>query len=39
MDASVLLGVNMITTFIGRDSKKNVDENMELVKEVWRPHQ
>lgn len=32
MDASVLLGVNMITTFIGRDSKKNVDENMELVK-------
>lgn len=26
MDASVLLGVNMITTFIGRDSKKNVDE-------------
>lgn len=37
MDASVLLGVNMITTFIGRDSKKNVDENMELVKEVWTP--
>ena len=34
---SVLLGVNMITTFIGRDSKKNVDENMELVKEVWTP--
>ena len=28
MDASVLLGVNMITTFIGRDSKKNVDENI-----------
>ena len=27
----------MITTFIGRDSKKNVDENMELVKEVWTP--
>ena len=30
MDASAMLGVNMITTFIGRDSSKNVDENMEL---------
>lgn len=37
MDASVLLGVNMITTFIGRDSEKNVDENMKLVKEIWEP--
>ncbi len=37
MDASALLGVNMITTFIGRDPKKNVEENLELVKEVWTP--
>ena len=37
MDASVMLGVNMITTFIGRDSTKNVDENMELVKNIWTP--
>ena len=37
MDASVMLGVNMITTFIGRDPKKNVEENLELVKEVWTP--
>lgn len=37
MDASALLGVNMITTFIGRDPHKNVDENMELVKEIWTP--
>lgn len=37
MDASVMLGVNMITTFIGRDSSKTVDENMELVKEIWTP--
>ena len=37
MDASAMLGVNMITTFIGRDSSKNVDENMELVKEIWTP--
>lgn len=37
IDASAMLGVNMITTFIGRDSSKNVDENMELVKEIWIP--
>lgn len=37
MDASVMLGVNMITTFIGRDSTKNVEENMRLVKEIWTP--
>ena len=37
MDASVMLGVNMITTFIGRDSRKNVEENLELVKEIWTP--
>ena len=37
IDASALLGVNMITTFVGRDSKKNVAENLELVKEVWPP--
>ena len=37
MDASVMLGVNMITTFIGRDSTKNVEENMKLVKEIWTP--
>ncbi len=37
MDASKMLGVNMITTFIGRDPAKNVDDNIELVKEVWTP--
>ena len=37
IDASVLLDVNMITTFIGRDSKKTVTENLEIVKEVWPP--
>jgi sugar phosphate isomerase/epimerase len=37
MDASAMLGVNMITTFVGRDPNKNVDENMELVKEIWPP--
>lgn len=37
IDASAMLDVNMITTFVGRDSKKNVDENLEIVKEVWPP--
>ncbi len=35
--ASACLGVNMVTTFIGRDQFKSVEENMELVKEVWPP--
>ena len=33
--ASSILGVNMVTTFIGRDQTKSVEENLELVKEVW----
>lgn len=37
IDASAMLGVNMVTTFIGRDPKKSVAENLELVKEVWPP--
>lgn len=37
IDASARLGVNMVTTFIGRDPKKTVSENLELVKEIWPP--
>lgn len=37
IDASALLGVNMVTTFVGRDPSKNVTENLELIKEVWPP--
>lgn len=37
IDASAKLGINMVTTFIGRDSKKNVSENLELIKEIWPP--
>lgn len=37
IDASALLHVNMITTFLGRDPKKSVSENLKLVKEVWSP--
>ena len=35
--ASKKLGVGMVTTFIGRDQTKNVQENLELVKEIWPP--
>ena len=33
--ASALLGVNTVTTFIGRDQNKTVQDNLEIVKEVW----
>ena len=35
--ASAKLGVNMVTTFIGKDQNKSVEENIELFKEVWPP--
>jgi sugar phosphate isomerase/epimerase len=35
--ASAKLGVNLVTTFIGRDQYKSVEENMELFKEIWPP--
>lgn len=33
--ASALLGVNLTTTFIGRDQNKNLEENLELFDEIW----
>ena len=35
--ASAKLGINLVTTFIGRDQAKTVEENLETVKEVWQP--
>jgi sugar phosphate isomerase/epimerase len=35
--ASAKLGIGMVTTFIGRDQSKTVEENLELVKEIWPP--
>ena len=37
IDASAMLGVNMVTTFIGRISDKTFTENLEIAKEVWTP--
>lgn len=33
--ASAKLGVNMVTTFIGRDQTKSVEENLQLVQQIW----
>ncbi len=35
--ASAKLGVGMVTTFIGNDQHKSVDENVELFREIWPP--
>lgn len=35
--ASHKLGIDMVTTFIGRDQTKTVEENLKLVKEIWPP--
>ena len=37
IDASAMLGVNMVTTFIGRVSTRTFTENLEIAKEVWTP--
>ncbi len=37
IQASHKLGIGMVTTFIGRDQTKTVEENLELVKEIWPP--
>ena len=37
IDASQKLDVNMVTTFIGRDQFKSVEENLLLFKEIWPP--
>ncbi|MEA5077026.1 MAG: sugar phosphate isomerase/epimerase [Anaerolineaceae bacterium] len=33
--ASAKLGVNLVTTFVGRDQYKSVEENIELFKSIW----
>jgi sugar phosphate isomerase/epimerase len=35
--ASAKLGVNRVTTFVGRDQYKTVEENLELFKTIWPP--
>lgn len=35
INMSALMNVNMVTTFIGRDQTKTVEENLEIFKKVW----
>ena len=35
--ASAKLGVNLVTTFIGRDQTKSVEDNLARVAQVWPP--
>lgn len=37
IDASAALGVNVFTTFVGRDPALSIDENWPRFLEVWRP--
>ncbi|MCL2783108.1 MAG: sugar phosphate isomerase/epimerase [Propionibacteriaceae bacterium] len=37
IDASAALDVNLVTTFIGRDQNRNVDENLAMVPQIWQP--
>jgi len=37
IDVSAQMGINLITTFIGKDKNKTVEENLELYKDVWTP--
>ncbi|NLV58170.1 MAG: sugar phosphate isomerase/epimerase [Clostridiales bacterium] len=37
IDVSAEMGVNMVTTFIGKDKRKTVEENLELYEEIWTP--
>ncbi|RRD94207.1 sugar phosphate isomerase/epimerase [Clostridiales bacterium COT073_COT-073] len=37
IDTSAKMGINMVTTFIGKDKNKTVDENLDLFEKVWTP--
>lgn len=37
IETSAAMGVNMVTTFIGKDKFKTVEENLELYRKVWVP--
>lgn len=37
IDAAAMLGINLVTTFIGRDQSKNVDDNIAEAVKVWKP--
>ena len=37
IEASARMGIGMVTTFIGRDPVKTVEENLDIMEKVWGP--
>lgn len=37
IDAAALMKVNLVTTFIGKNKTKTIEENLELMEEIWPP--
>jgi len=37
IEAAAKLDIGLITTFIGRDQYKTIEENIEIAKEAWTP--
>lgn len=37
IDAAALMKVNLVTTFIGKNKTKTIEENLELMEQVWPP--
>ncbi|MFO0814868.1 MAG: sugar phosphate isomerase/epimerase [Gemmatales bacterium] len=37
MDAARLLGLRVVNTFIGRDWKRQIEDQWDLMKQTWRP--
>jgi len=37
IEASAVLGIGLMTTFVGRDHMKSVEENWKLFEPVWKP--
>ncbi len=37
IDVSAAMGINMVTTFIGKDKTKTVEENLDLFEQIWTP--
>jgi sugar phosphate isomerase/epimerase len=37
IDVSAQMGINLVTTFIGKDKNKTVEDNLKLYKDVWTP--
>lgn len=37
IQVSAKMGIHMVTTFIGKDKNKTVDENLDLFQQIWKP--